>query len=193
MIRRPPRSTLFPYTTLFRSPSASPLEHDVAVRPIDRAGDEGAQDERRQCPVLERDVGGEREEIEADVLTVEGVTQSVRRLIDESECHVPVAGLNRGNQSPEDDSDARDHETPWKTRVRGSEQLRQRLGQRPATRGSPANGCRKPRPQPPGEARRQRSVHPQRDGRDRENGDEEDSFGAENGPEDIEISDGRKP
>src|SRR2546425_2673429 len=24
MIRRPPRSTLFPYTTLFRSPSASP-------------------------------------------------------------------------------------------------------------------------------------------------------------------------
>src|SRR5258708_15436163 len=33
MIRRPPRSTLFPYTTLFRSPSASPfwqmLQHVV--------------------------------------------------------------------------------------------------------------------------------------------------------------------
>src|SRR3712207_7750168 len=27
MIRRPPRSTLFPYTTLFRSRRASPLEH----------------------------------------------------------------------------------------------------------------------------------------------------------------------
>src|SRR2546422_7684340 len=26
MIRRPPRSTLFPYTTLFRSPSLRPLE-----------------------------------------------------------------------------------------------------------------------------------------------------------------------
>src|SRR6266581_8601048 len=26
MIRRPPRSTLFPYTTLFRSPSAPPIE-----------------------------------------------------------------------------------------------------------------------------------------------------------------------
>src|SRR2546430_9708832 len=25
MIRRPPRSTLFPYTTLFRSPSSSPI------------------------------------------------------------------------------------------------------------------------------------------------------------------------
>src|ERR1039457_7626135 len=27
MIRRPPRSTLFPYTTLFRSPEECPLRH----------------------------------------------------------------------------------------------------------------------------------------------------------------------
>src|SRR2546422_4932007 len=34
MIRRPPRSTLFPYTTLFRSlpPSPEPLEEDTLVR-----------------------------------------------------------------------------------------------------------------------------------------------------------------
>src|SRR3712207_7751988 len=32
MIRRPPRSTLFPYTTLFRSPSRRPVE----VRPCHR-------------------------------------------------------------------------------------------------------------------------------------------------------------
>src|SRR2546422_6593454 len=31
MIRRPPRSTLFPYTTLFRSSSAAP-DHDWNVR-----------------------------------------------------------------------------------------------------------------------------------------------------------------
>src|SRR3712207_9518822 len=30
MIRRPPRSTLFPYTTLFRSPALSPLLHVAA-------------------------------------------------------------------------------------------------------------------------------------------------------------------
>src|SRR3712207_7734271 len=30
MIRRPPRSTLFPYTTLFRSPAASPTPVAVA-------------------------------------------------------------------------------------------------------------------------------------------------------------------
>src|SRR2546429_3765567 len=34
MIRRPPRSTLFPYTTLFRSPAAAraDLPHDLPVR-----------------------------------------------------------------------------------------------------------------------------------------------------------------
>src|SRR3712207_8959971 len=33
MIRRPPRSTLFPYTTLFRSPEQ---QHDVLVHRVDR-------------------------------------------------------------------------------------------------------------------------------------------------------------
>src|SRR3712207_8599991 len=35
MIRRPPRSTLFPYTTLFRSPSASSsmLKSESVIRP----------------------------------------------------------------------------------------------------------------------------------------------------------------
>src|SRR5260221_2322603 len=33
MIRRPPRSTLFPYTTLFRSPGGS---HDLIRRILDR-------------------------------------------------------------------------------------------------------------------------------------------------------------
>src|SRR5438034_2693483 len=34
MIRRPPRSTLFPYTTLFRSPTNSPSR--TASRPVER-------------------------------------------------------------------------------------------------------------------------------------------------------------
>src|SRR2546426_9405659 len=33
MIRRPPRSTLFPYTTLFRSRSLGRREHDLALEP----------------------------------------------------------------------------------------------------------------------------------------------------------------
>src|SRR3712207_7083499 len=36
MIRRPPRSTLFPYTTLFRSEEAGGREHAVALRALAR-------------------------------------------------------------------------------------------------------------------------------------------------------------
>src|ERR1051326_9398661 len=35
MIRRPPRSTLFPYTTLFRSSSAGPVPKRMAILPFD--------------------------------------------------------------------------------------------------------------------------------------------------------------
>src|SRR2546430_11372888 len=47
MIRRPPRSTLFPYTTLFRSPllvvgaGASPERRDVMGIELDAAGQVG--------------------------------------------------------------------------------------------------------------------------------------------------------
>src|SRR5258708_37751937 len=38
MIRRPPRSTLFPYTTLFRSDTLGTGAHDIAVKLSDAAG-----------------------------------------------------------------------------------------------------------------------------------------------------------
>src|SRR2546430_13129846 len=46
MIRRPPRSTLFPYTTLFRSP---PAEHErvAALEPGHEAAGLGVADQRR--------------------------------------------------------------------------------------------------------------------------------------------------
>src|SRR5690348_17786902 len=47
MIRRPPRSTLFPYTTLFRSPehgALPPLPRRAPLRDVD---DGGRADERR--------------------------------------------------------------------------------------------------------------------------------------------------
>src|SRR3712207_7953205 len=43
MIRRPPRSTLFPYTTLFRSAGRARADHhSEAVRPCGRPGAVGA-------------------------------------------------------------------------------------------------------------------------------------------------------
>src|SRR3712207_7102602 len=47
MIRRPPRSTLFPYTTLFRSVRA---RADGGVRLLAHDREQGALDARRQRP-----------------------------------------------------------------------------------------------------------------------------------------------
>src|SRR2546430_13507577 len=49
MIRRPPRSTLFPYTTLFRSLRVAPVqEEDSAGRVVRVRGDRSAGDVGRQ-------------------------------------------------------------------------------------------------------------------------------------------------
>src|SRR2546427_6524793 len=59
MIRRPPRSTLFPYTTLFRSPSARSygLLHDAAQQERDVGGALGETAHEVRIPLFpERDV-----------------------------------------------------------------------------------------------------------------------------------------
>src|SRR3712207_8752939 len=65
MIRRPPRSTLFPYTTLFRS---GPHEDHVAMGAVagEPASRSGAVEGHRQPPAAllggQRDEGGPRSE-----------------------------------------------------------------------------------------------------------------------------------
>src|SRR2546425_12043167 len=60
MIRRPPRSTLFPYTTLFRSPRAhGAAQAHAARRALDGArADAGARDLRDREPDEPRGGGG---------------------------------------------------------------------------------------------------------------------------------------
>src|SRR5256885_15342419 len=68
MIRRPPRSTLFPYTTLFRSVCAvtldqipAALDHALEVVPLDAASLEGMlEDVRRVGAALRRERDAER-------------------------------------------------------------------------------------------------------------------------------------
>src|SRR5206468_5652183 len=50
MIRRPPRSTLFPYTTLFRSLAGAPLDRGGALR--GRALARGAEEQDRKSTRL---------------------------------------------------------------------------------------------------------------------------------------------
>src|SRR3712207_7445515 len=60
MIRRPPRSTLFPYTTLFRSVVARPVDEDRrrAVHPAAHAAVEVLGDPLRVPAVVHRGVEG---------------------------------------------------------------------------------------------------------------------------------------
>src|SRR5256885_6049079 len=55
MIRRPPRSTLFPYTTLFRSPSLVPVPMRVRLVPGPRAREDLLQTGVPRPPAEDRD------------------------------------------------------------------------------------------------------------------------------------------
>src|SRR3712207_7857949 len=66
MIRRPPRSTLFPYTTLFRSPDRRHL-------PLLRERHTGVVSQRAVCATQERD------RLSKTVWVQGGVSQSVDR------------------------------------------------------------------------------------------------------------------
>src|SRR3712207_8579660 len=59
MIRRPPRSTLFPYTTLFRSRDAAPVADDAEV--VVEAVVLGEQMQRRVQRRMERVAAAEEE------------------------------------------------------------------------------------------------------------------------------------
>src|SRR5438105_8024432 len=54
MLRRPPRSTLFPYTTLFRSPSRLPFLPDSNIE-IGQAAPRGRVARRRDAPRSQQD------------------------------------------------------------------------------------------------------------------------------------------
>src|SRR2546430_12404616 len=54
MIRRPPRSTLFPYTTLFRSHSGPDIELGVRIAELLERGHVGQRRHARLAPAGER-------------------------------------------------------------------------------------------------------------------------------------------
>src|SRR3712207_7680474 len=62
MIRRPPRSTLFPYTTLFRSAVENAHRRVVVVHVAGGLGGGGGGLERRQGEVASRALAGRSEE-----------------------------------------------------------------------------------------------------------------------------------
>src|SRR4051795_9191487 len=172
-----------------RYPLPSLGEFDVTVRPIYRSGDGNAQVKDQQHPVFEREQGGKREKVEAEILAVEGIALSVRRLVEETENQAPFGSLDFGDRDSDDDGDPGDEPTPWELRKPECRRLRQPSGPRPNGCGAPVEGYRKPWPSLPGVPERQRSGHPHGDGRSDENSTEEAGLGGENRPEDLAIAD----
>src|SRR5256885_5578014 len=84
MIRRPPRSTLFPYTTLFLSLVGVRRQHGIGAAPEDDRSDEEARARRIVVEQAERRVGAERE---ADLLRELAPRGLERRLAGRSEEH----------------------------------------------------------------------------------------------------------
>src|SRR2546430_6383292 len=100
MIRRPPRSTLFPYTTLFRSPSSSmsaPLELSLVI-PV--------YNERENLPVLVGEIdqalagrpgGGRYEIVAVDDGSTDGSLDVLKALKHERpEIHIVAFAANAG-------------------------------------------------------------------------------------------------
>src|SRR2546425_8183907 len=100
MIRRPPRSTLFPYTTLFRSPTPGPRPHNprIAGEP-DRAG------VRRRRPAADRSTGDRSEEHTSEL-------QSLAYLV----CRLLLEKKKRhANAPPDYEKPAGECQAPWRT------------------------------------------------------------------------------
>src|SRR3712207_7993612 len=96
MIRRPPRSTLFPYTTLFRSPVAGEdrrVHVDVVERHV--AGELEAQHDHPGDPE-EEDVARRREHVRR----IEGDRKSTRLNSSHANISYAVFCLKKTNQLP---------------------------------------------------------------------------------------------
>src|SRR2546426_6990510 len=89
MIRRPPRSTLFPYTTLFRSAARREL------RASRRRSDEGAGEER-QGPLLQRRARADGFRSEEHTSELQSPCNLVcRLLLEKKKKKKPTASSNR--------------------------------------------------------------------------------------------------
>ena len=97
---------------------------DVAVYPIDRSGEERAQEERKKHPILNCDISGQRKKIKADVIVEEWVARTIGHLIEELQEDAPIVDLSPGNKRREDTGAADDCDAPWQPMAREFKNLR---------------------------------------------------------------------
>ena len=109
------------------------IDRNRAVHPIERRGHQTGDAEREQQPVLDRNISGQREQIESDVLAEQGIGEAVRHLIDVAQRHAPIAELRGRNQNSHDHRRSGDQPAPGEVAIEPFEQNRRRqtLDRRP--------------------------------------------------------------
>src|SRR2546430_7408165 len=94
MIRRPPRSTLFPYTTLFRSQLPNVRESDIRAIWYDSPafnrfrGEAWMKEPCRSCPERARDFGGRSEEHTSELQSQSNLV--CRLLLEKKKTNIPT-------------------------------------------------------------------------------------------------------
>src|SRR2546430_11179311 len=100
MIRRPPRSTLFPYTTLFRSRQAR--RHVVVQREGERAARDARGPERQRSPPLARDrkstrLNSSHSQISYAVFCLKKKKKQAHHTLEHDTCHMKITTSSRTN------------------------------------------------------------------------------------------------
>src|SRR5574337_1653726 len=80
MIRRPPRSTLFPYTTLFRSAGAF-IEHEVIRSSVMGKHSKGGWSQKRFQSLVEEDVKHHADKVREALLPMAGRHKDIQYVI----------------------------------------------------------------------------------------------------------------
>src|SRR5215472_7869203 len=101
---------------------------DVAMYPIDRPREERTQEKREKHPILDRYVGRQRKEIEADILVVEWIGCAVRHLMEKSQEDRPIVDFSPGNKHGEQTRTDWSYDAPWKPMARKFQRVRQSGG-----------------------------------------------------------------
>ncbi len=167
-----------------RESARRPLERDVAAYAVDHGCNDRTAKEQLQQPVLERKIGGQREQIEADVLAEDRIVLAVGHLMKEAQHQVPVGDLAGGDEQPQDDSATGNADAPGNARC---ELVRQFTDELRRTRQTgrfhlPATGT-------PRVTMRKESRCGDHARRRCEHGGKEERFGGDSRPENAGITD----
>src|SRR5882672_6687259 len=162
---------------------------DLAVHPVDRSGEERAQNECEQHPVFDEDIGRQYEEIETDVLVEERVVCTIGDVIEKLQDDAPIADFDHSNQHSEQTCTAHDNPGPWQPIAHD----RQEIGRRHIARKIRHEGRDRLRRLPSAKTHREPSVQPKYDGSSRPDRKKDGGFGADRYPKNLQITDRGKP